>query len=63
MLLSLVERHQDLVESWTVISFDRAGPNLRLKARVVFCDGSTLFIRQIVLGESTFKYAYHWQGR
>jgi hypothetical protein len=63
VLLNLIERYQDLIKSWSIIEHDRAGLNFRFKARITFYDGSVLFVRQVVLGESIFKYAYHWQNR
>nr|VFK41855.1 MAG: hypothetical protein BECKSD772F_GA0070984_11075 [Candidatus Kentron sp. SD]VFK47761.1 MAG: hypothetical protein BECKSD772E_GA0070983_11055 [Candidatus Kentron sp. SD] len=35
--------------------------DFRLKAQIVFRDGSLLHIRQIILGEAVYKYAFHWQ--
>ncbi|SEH05824.1 toxin-antitoxin system TumE family protein [Candidatus Venteria ishoeyi] len=61
MLLDLIEKHQRLVESYEILVYDHDGPNIRLKACVVLRDGSMLHIKQIVLEESNFKYAYHWQ--
>ena len=63
MLADLVHKHRDIVLSWAVTDLDHDGPNLRLKARVEFRDHSILFVRQVVLEESIFKYAYHWQDR
>ena len=63
MIVNLVERYDKLVQAWSVREFDRVGPNLRFKGKVIFIDDSVLFIRQVVLGETTFKYAYHWQNR
>jgi hypothetical protein len=61
MLADIVEQHKEIVASWTVTHFDREGANLRLKARIVFIDGSVLFIRQVVVNGAMLKYAYHWQ--
>ena len=61
MLVKLVEKYSDLIQSWSITEFDRDGPYLRFKAQVIFVDNSVLFIREVVLSELTFKYAYHWQ--
>jgi len=61
VLVSLIEKYGDLIQSWSISDFDQAGPNLRFRGQVTFVDHSVLFIRQVVLGEFTFKYAYHWQ--
>ena len=61
MIIKVIEKYGALIASWKIIEYDQDGPNLRLKAEFEFSDGSRLFIRQIVLQESTFKYAYHWQ--
>ena len=63
MIVNLVERYDKLVQAWSVREFYQVGPNLRFKGKVIFIDDSVLFIRQVVLGETTFKYAYHWQNR
>jgi len=63
VLVSLVEKYPDLIQSWSISNFDRDGPHLRFKAQVTFVDNSVLFIRQVALGGSSFKYAYHWQDR
>ena len=61
MLLELIKQYQNIIQSWSVDQFETGGPHLRLKGRVFFIDGSVLFFRQVVLDESYFKYAYHWQ--
>jgi len=61
MLTDLFQRYEEIIASWSVSHFDREGPDLRLKARVVFTDGSELHIRQIVIDGAMMKYAYHWQ--
>ena len=63
MLVRLVEKYGELIHSWSISDFDRDGPNLRFRGQVTFYDHTVLFIRQVVLGEVTFKYAYHWQDR
>jgi len=63
VLVRLVEKYADLIQSWSISDFDRDGPHLRFKAQVVFVNKSVLFIRQVVFGRSRFKYAYHWQDQ
>jgi hypothetical protein len=63
VLLELLERYQNIVASWDILAYDQDGPNFRLKAQVTLCDGSILHIKQIMLAENTFKYAYHWQSQ
>jgi hypothetical protein len=63
MLTDLFQRHQEIIASWAVSHFDREGPDLRLKARVLFTDGSQLHIRQVVIDGAILKYAYQWQTR
>ncbi len=63
MIANLVEKkYIQIVRAWSVSEFDQVGPNLRFNAKVIFIDDSELFIRQVVLGVTTFKYAYHWQN-
>ncbi len=63
MLADLLERHSSIVSDWSVSALDHDGNDIRLKARVVFCDDSILYIRQVVLDGVMLKYAYHWQTR
>ena len=63
MLVRLVEKHKKLIKSWSVSEFDQDGPNTRFKGTIIFFDESVLHIKQIIIGELTFKYAYHWQDR
>ncbi|OQW86861.1 MAG: hypothetical protein BWK78_09585 [Thiotrichaceae bacterium IS1] len=61
MLLDFIESYRSIIQNWQIEEYDSTGPHLRFKVRIHFCDGSILFIRQIILAESVFKYAYHWQ--
>ncbi len=61
MLADLLRQYSDIVDSWSVDDYAHDGPHLRLKASVVFQNGSVLHIRQTVIDECMFKYAYHWQ--
>lgn len=63
MLADLIVAYGDIVAEWSATELDHDGPNIRLKAKVQFSDRSLLFIRQIVIGSSIFKYAYHWQDK
>ncbi len=61
MLDDLARRYQHLISSWVVPVFDHDGPNYRIKAVFDLVDGSRLHVRQVVLDETHFIYAYHWQ--
>jgi hypothetical protein len=63
VIIKIIEKHGALIASWKIIEYDQDGPNLRLKAEFEFMDGSRFFVRQVVLKEFTFKYAYHWQDK
>ena len=63
MIIKIIEKYAALVASWKIIEYDQDGPNLRLKAEFEFTDGSRFVVRQVVLKEFTFKYAYHWQDK
>ncbi len=62
MLTDVLGRYPEIIASWTVTQLDREGPDLRLKASVLFKDGSQLHIRQVVLDGLLLKYAYQWQS-
>ena len=61
MLIDLIEQYSAIVQSWTVTNFDREGEDFRLKAQIIFVDGSQLHIRQMVIDGRLLKYAYQWQ--
>ena len=63
MITKIAEKYGALIASWKIIEYDQDGPNLSLKAEFEFTDGSRFFVRQVVLNEFTFKYAYHWQDK
>ena len=63
MIVNLVEKYDKLVQAWSVIDFSQVGLNFRFKGKVTFIDDSVLFVRQVALGGTAFKYAYHWQNR
>lgn len=63
MIIKIIEKYSTLIASWKIIEYDQDGPNLRLKAEFVFTDESRLVVRQVVLKDFTFKYAYHWQDK
>lgn len=62
MLLNLLESYGSLIKSWSLNEFESAGPNLKLRGTILFRDESTLYFKQIILGDSKFKYAYHWEN-
>jgi hypothetical protein len=63
VIIKIIEKYGALIASWKIIEYDQDGPNLRHKVEFEFTDGSRLFVRQIVLKEFTFQYAYHWQDK
>ena len=63
MLLDLLKSFDSVIESWRVDEFESAGLNFKLKGIIFFKDKSTLYFRQIVVGGSKFKYAYHWENK
>ncbi len=63
MLLDFLESFDSIIKSWRIDEFESAGPNLKLKGIIYFKDKSTLYFKQIVLGGSKFKYAYHWENK
>jgi len=62
VLADILEKHERIITSWSVLEFDHEDLDIRLKARVDFTDGSVLFIRQVVLDGEMLKYAYQWQS-
>ena len=51
------------IEEYQVMQFQMIGENLKLKVKISFTDGSTLFIKEIMLDGQQRKYAYHWQNK
>lgn len=61
-MLPLLERFRNIIRDYKITSFEEAGASFRLRAVVVFVDGSQLHIRETLLGGAKRKYAYHWQS-
>ena len=62
MLINLVKRYASVIKSHRILQYELNGPYLRFKAEITFKDKSVLFIRQTVIKDKAFKYAYHWEN-
>ena len=40
MLVRLLEKYGEIIKSWEIIDFDSAGPNYRVRAEILFVDGT-----------------------
>ncbi|MBF0574207.1 MAG: hypothetical protein HQK69_10710 [Desulfamplus sp.] len=61
MLPDLIKQYARFISSWQVYEYDKDGPNLRLKSKIVFVDKNEFHIRQVIIDNKFFKYAYHLQ--
>lgn len=62
-VLRVLKKYSDVILSYKVTKFDQFGSLLRLRAQVELIDGSTLYLRETVIGGTKRKYAYHWQDK
>jgi hypothetical protein len=62
MLLPTLELFADVIKSYRVIHFEKAGASFKLRAQVLFVDDSLLHIRETFIAPAKRKYAYHWQN-
>ena len=63
MLLPTLNAHADIIKTFTIARFEKAGPLFRLRAEVTFINDSQLYIRETVIGPAKRKYSYHWQNQ
>ena len=62
-MLRVLKKFRGIIASYRVRKFEQFGGLLKPRAEIELIDGSKLFIRETVLGETRRKYAYHWQER
>ena len=55
-------RFTDIIRFYEVVQYEVAGLHARLKLKVVFANGTELYVREIILGGQLGKYAFHWQA-
>jgi hypothetical protein len=54
-------RFSDIIRSYETLQYEIAHLNSRLKLKIVFANGSELYVRDILLDGRRRKYACHWQ--
>jgi hypothetical protein len=60
-LHEVLARFSDIIRSYEVVQYEIAGLNSRLKLKIVFANGTELYVRDILLDGRRRKYAFHWQ--
>jgi len=60
-VLNVVRAFRAIIKDFAVELFEREGNRRRLKARLIFFDGSTLHVKEYYFGDQR-KYAYHWMN-
>jgi hypothetical protein len=58
-VLNVIKTFRKIIKEHTVELFEREGNRRRLKARLLFVDGSVLYIKEYYFGRQR-KYTYHW---
>ena len=59
----ILNRFDDIIDSWKIILHEREGDNYRTKIEINFSDGSKLFAKEYVFEGEDRKYSYHWSDR
>lgn len=54
-------RFTTIIRSYEVVQYEVAGVHVRLKLRLVFINGTELYVRDMFLDGQQRKYAFHWQ--
>jgi Family of unknown function (DUF6516) len=62
-LHEVLARFSAITRSYEILQYEIADPNSRLKLKIVFANGSELYVRDILLDGRRRKYAFHWQER
>jgi hypothetical protein len=60
-LHEVLARVSDIICSYEIIQYEIADLNSRLKLKIVFANGSELYVRDILLDGRRRKYAFPWQ--
>jgi hypothetical protein len=61
MFYNTIREFSEIVADYTVSEFRRYGAAMSFVAKVVFIDGSVLFIKDYLFIDGKRKYSYHWQ--
>ena len=61
-LHNTLARFTDIIRSYEVVQYEVAGLQAPLKLKVVFTNGTELYVREIILDGQRRKYAFHWQA-
>jgi hypothetical protein len=59
-MLDLVARYEHFIKDFRVSLYEHEENIFRLKAKMIFTDGTTLSIKEYVFENKERKYAYHW---
>jgi hypothetical protein len=60
-LYEVLARFSDIIRSYAVVQYEIADLNSRLKLKIVFANGTELYVRDILLDGRRREYAFHWQ--
>jgi uncharacterized protein DUF6516 len=60
-LHEVLTHFSDIIRSYEILQYDIADLSSRLKLKIVFANGSELYVRDILLDGWRRKYAFHWQ--
>ena len=58
-MLNVIKAFRVIIKDFIIELLEREGNRRRLKARLIFIDGSTLRVKDYHFGDQR-KYAYHW---
>jgi hypothetical protein len=65
-MLKLLKDFENIISSFTILTYEREETVSRLKLEIVFIDKSKLYVRDYYFGDAKRKYVFHWmdkQGR
>jgi hypothetical protein len=54
-------RFADIIQTYDVVQYESVDLHARLKLKIVFTNGTELYVRDILLEGQRRKYAFHWQ--
>lgn len=60
-MLSTLPQFGDCISSFKILLQDTRSDLVKTKISVVFVDASVIFLREIIIQNVLFDYAYHWQ--
>ncbi len=62
-MLELIKRFESIISSFNILLYEQEAKNSRLRLKIIFIDGSKLFVRDYYFSGGDRKYVFHWMDK